>query len=89
MRPRLTTRQAFLETLRTVLREDPPLAPPSDQPGAGYALWTVLLERVNNAIAASDWPRVRSLLELYDAVERAGSRGEMYEASYVAFLEDI
>jgi len=89
MRPRLATRQAFLESLRTVLKEDPPLTTPLDQPGADYALWAVLLWRVNDAIAASDWARLRALLELYDAAERAGQRGEMNEASYVAFLQDV
>ena len=89
MRARLSTRQEFLESLRSVLKEDPPLTTPVDRPGADYALWAALLSRVNDSIAAADWGRVRDLLELYDAVERAGQRGEMYEASYVAFLEDV
>lgn len=89
MRSRLTTRQSFLESLSAVLNEDSLLATPLDQPGGDYALWAVLLERVNDAITAADWPRLRTLLGLYDAVERAGRRGEMYEASYVAFLEDV
>jgi hypothetical protein len=89
MRSRLATRQSFLESLHAVLNEDPPLTTPLDQPGGDYALWAVLLSRVNDAIAATDWPRLRTLLELYDGVERAGERGEMYDASYVAFLEDV
>jgi hypothetical protein len=89
MRHRLTTRQEFLQALSSVLQETPTLTTPLDAPGADYALWALLLWRVNDAIAASDWSRLRSMLELYDAVERAGGRGEMHEASYVAFLEDV
>jgi hypothetical protein len=33
--------------------------------------------------------RLRKLLSIYDAVMLAGKRSEMFESSYVAFLEDI
>jgi hypothetical protein len=62
---------------------------PIKEPGTEYQLWGVLLRLVHAAIDAADWNAVRSLLALYDAVERAGKRGEMYESSYVAFLEDV
>ena len=32
---------------------------------------------------------MRRLLSIYDSVILAGERGEMFESSYVAFLEDI
>lgn len=56
---------------------------------ADYGLWNALLSLVHRAADAGDWTAVRSLLTLYDDVERAGRRGEMYEAKYVAFLEDV
>jgi hypothetical protein len=59
------------------------------QPTAPYGLWHELLDCVREAMDASDWPALRSLLAIYDAVERAGERSEMYESSYVAFLEDL
>lgn len=54
-----------------------------------YVLWGALLWCVHEAIGQKDWSSLRSLLNLYDAVERGGRREEMYESSYVAFLEDV
>jgi hypothetical protein len=54
-----------------------------------YALWSALLSFVHDAIAQPDWRAFHELTKLYDAVERVGRRSEMYEASYVAFLEDV
>ena len=60
-----------------------------EMPLRSYGLWGVLLHLVHDAIAARDWSSVRELLKLYDSVQLAGKRGEMWEASYVAFLEDV
>ena len=54
-----------------------------------YGLWSVLLHLVHEAIANKDWSSVGELLKIYDSVDLAGKRGEMWEASYVAFLEDV
>ncbi len=58
-------------------------------PGRAYDLWSVLLHLVHDAIAQRDWSSVGELLKLYDFVQLAGKRGEMWEGSYVAFLEDV
>ena len=60
-----------------------------EMPLRSYGLWGVLLHLVNDAIALHDWSSVGELLKLYDCVQSAGKRGEMWEASYVAFLEDV
>ena len=60
-----------------------------EMPLRSYGLWAVLLCLVHDAIALHDWSSVGDLLKLYDFVELAGKRGEMWEASYVAFLEDV
>src|SRR5688500_440913 len=60
-----------------------------EMPLRSYGLWGVLLHLVHDAIALHDWSSVGELLKLYDCVQSAGKRGEMWEASYVAFLEDV
>ena len=60
-----------------------------DMTGRAYGLWHLLLRLVHDAIAQRDWWSVGELLKLYDSVQLAGRRGEMSEASYVAFLEDV
>lgn len=58
-------------------------------PGRSYDLWKQLLHLVHAAIAQRDWSSVGELLKIYDYAQLAGTRGEMWEASYVAFLEDV
>ena len=88
---RITTRAAFADAIRAVpfaaarVRRDARLF----EPLSADSLWHLLIALVNEAIERSDWPALRSLPDLYDAVDRSGTRGEMYEASYVAFLEDL
>ena len=60
-----------------------------EMPLRAYDLWGVLLHLVHAAIARQDWSSVGELLKLYDFVELAGQRGEMWEGSYVAFVEDV
>jgi hypothetical protein len=60
-----------------------------EMPLRAYGLWGVLLHLVHEAIAAEDWPSIGELLKLYDRAQAAGKRGEMWEACYAAFLEDI
>lgn len=54
-----------------------------------YALWRELCDRVNEAIQRRDWMAVRQLTTLYDRAMLAEKKGEMWEASYVTFLEDV
>ncbi len=58
-------------------------------PGRCYDLWHQVLSLVREAITAQDWASVGQFLKLYDAVQLAGKKGEMWEGSYVAFLEDL
>lgn len=60
-----------------------------EMPLRSYGLWGVFLHLVHDAIAAKDWSSVGELLKLYDSVQLAGKRGEMWEPCYVAFLEDV
>ena len=57
--------------------------------GAAYGLWHELLAIVNELMLAGRYSQLRPLLAIYDAVERTGVKGEMWETSYVAFLEDL
>ena len=89
-RLRLHTRNEFASALLAIpmadrLRGDVVF----DEPLSDYSLWHVLTRLVNEAIEASQWDTVRPLLDLYDAVERAGPGSEMYASSWVAFLEDV
>jgi hypothetical protein len=90
-RLRIETRRQFADALTAVpyaaTRLSYPIDP--DEPLADYGLWSALCGLVNSAIEESDWAALGSLLALYDGVERAGPRGEMVVASYVAFLEDV
>ena len=93
-RLRIKTRRDFLKALRRTPAgreanldsynlDDP------DREGAEYGLWHALLELTHDRIAARDWEGFRSLAEIYDGVERAGKRAEMWETSWVAFIEDL
>ena len=91
---RIKTRREFLEALRSVPFAAARLPEQEyrlthDGDLSDYGLWHTLTDFVNEAIAGSDWAALPGLLSLYDAVERVGPRSEMYDASYVAFLEDV
>jgi hypothetical protein len=60
-----------------------------EMPLRTYGVWGVFLHLVHDAIAAKDWSSVGELLKLYDSVQLVGKRGEMWEACYVVFLEDV
>lgn len=62
---------------------------PKELPLLPYGLWHFLLDLVHQAISQQDWPATRALLNLYDQVQKAGKKSQMFEASYVAFLEDV
>lgn len=90
-RLRIKTRNDFLDALHAIpfaagrIRDHVLL----DEPLSEYSLWQLLKDLVHEALDEADWPALRALLALYDAVKQTGPRSEMYEASYVAFLEDI
>lgn len=90
-RLRIKTREDFVDALHAI-----PFAAARirghvllDEPLSEYSLWHLSKELVHEALDESNWPALRSLLALYDAVKQAGPRSEMYEASYVAFIGDI
>lgn len=60
-----------------------------EMPGYSYGLWSLFLHLVHEAIAQRDWASLGEMLRLYDHVQSTGKAGEMYEASYVGFLEDV
>ena len=72
---------AFEDDLRDRRVNHPDLLP--------YALWGALREWVGTAVESQQWTAFHSLLQLYDSVQRVGKRSEMFEACYVAFLEDV
>jgi hypothetical protein len=54
-----------------------------------YRLWFLYRDGVESAIRDESWDELRRLFDLYDAVEREGKRGEMFDSAYVAFVEDV
>ena len=60
-----------------------------ERTAGSYALWGTLLDLVHDAVAECDWDAVACTAGPYDAVARVGQSSEMFEAQYVAFLEDV
>jgi hypothetical protein len=54
-----------------------------------YRLWFLYRDGVELAIRDESWDELRRLFDLYDAVNREGKKGEMFDSSYVAFVEDV